>query len=66
MDDQMLALWKSTGQGGDSQATAAAGAPQTALRDLWRIVLIVVLLVAVVESVLGNLHLGVQREVGSE
>ncbi len=66
MDDDTLALWKSTGEVEAGKAAATAGATKVAPRDLWRIVLIVVLLVAVIESVLGNLHLGVQREVGSE
>jgi hypothetical protein len=65
MEEDVLALWKSTGEP-EAAGTAAGAAPQSAPRDLWRLVLFLVLLAAVIESVLANLHLGVQREVGSE
>ncbi|HZS52132.1 MAG TPA: BatA domain-containing protein [Bryobacterales bacterium] len=61
----VLALWKSTGRA-DNAAASAATAPSTpAPRDVWRMILIVVLAAAVIESLLGNLHLGLRDEVGS-
>jgi hypothetical protein len=67
MGPDVLALWKSTGRPdpGSPAARAAAGS-EAAFRDIWRIVLFVVILAAVIESVVGNLHLGVRREVQSE
>ncbi len=60
-----LALWKSTGQtpADASGPQGASGQARTITRDFWRTFLILVLALAVVESVLGNLHLGVRREV---
>lgn len=64
MSEDVLALWKSTGQ--TETATTAAAAPQTVSRDIWRGILLLVLLAAVVESLLGNLHLGLRGKVGAE
>lgn len=65
MGADVVALWKSTGRP-EAGTAPAADAPQQAPRDLWRILLLVVLSAAVLESVLGNLYLGVRREVQSE
>ncbi len=69
MPADTLALWKSTG----SPAPADPSAPQSAsgpakivTTDFWRTFLLLVLALAIMESVLGNLHLGVRREVQSE
>jgi hypothetical protein len=63
-----LALWKSTGQAPPESGAppAAAGERKTVTRDFWRTFLILALGLAVLESVLGNLHLGVRREVRLE
>lgn len=61
--DDVLALWKSTGSQQTAAGSAAAAASKPADRDIWRILLPIVLIAAVLESLLGNLHLSVQREV---
>ncbi len=69
ISDDVLAMWRSTGRpepGAPAQATAAASAQSPANRDIWRLVMFAVLLATVIESVLGNLHLGLRREVESE
>jgi hypothetical protein len=62
--DDALAMWRSTGRT-EAGATSATS-PKPAPRDLWRIVLFVAFLAAVIESVLGNVHLNLRREVQSE
>ncbi len=64
MSDDVLALWKSTGR--TETAAAAPTAPQTITRDPWRGILVVLLLAAVLESLLGNWHLGLRGKVGTE
>ncbi len=63
MPDDVLALWKSTGR--TEERAAGAGPEKSTPRDIWRLLLLGVIFSAVIESVLGNLHLGVQREVHS-
>jgi hypothetical protein len=65
IDEETLQLWQATGRQG-----APAAAPAVA-DDLvkpppfrvWRIILLLLVLIALVESVVGNWHLKVQREV---
>jgi len=64
MGADLLAMWKSTGRPEPGSAAGQA-APPAPPRDFWRVVLIVALLAAVIESILGNLHLGMKREVSS-
>ncbi|MBI3695025.1 MAG: BatA domain-containing protein [Acidobacteria bacterium] len=64
--EDVLALWKSTGKPEAAPGTAPAAAQPAAPRDIWRLLLLLVLAAAVLESVLGNMHLGVQREVQIE
>ncbi|HYM11759.1 MAG TPA: BatA domain-containing protein [Bryobacterales bacterium] len=65
--NDVLAMWKSTGrpEAGAASGAAPRAAAQTGSTDIWRAILIVVLLAAVLESILGNLHLGLRGEVGS-
>jgi len=60
----VLALWKSTGRADSAGSKTGDSRQAPAARDIWRVILIVVLAAAVVESLLGNLHLGQQGEVG--
>lgn len=61
-----LAMWRSTGR---TEAAAGPVGPvrqETPPRDFWRTVLFLAALLAVLESVLGNHYLGLQREVQTE
>ena len=57
---ETLALWQNTAQG-SSEGGAAAAAEQKPL-SLWWYVMLVVLALAVAESLLGNRHLSVDKE----
>jgi hypothetical protein len=57
---ETLALWQNTAQG-SSEGGAAAAAEQKPL-SLWWYVMLVVLALAVAESLLGNQHLSVDKE----
>ena len=57
---ETLALWQNTAQG-SSEGGGAAAAEQKPL-SLWWYVMLVVLALAVAESLLGNLHLSVDKE----
>jgi len=57
---ETLALWRNTAQG-SSEGGAAAAAEQKPL-SLWWYVMLVVLALAVAESLLGNKHLSVDKE----
>ncbi len=63
--DDVLAMWKATGR---TEATKAGGtaAPQAATWDVWRLILLFAMLVAVIESLVGDWHLRVRREVHFE
>ena len=65
MDADMLALWQATG-GGGGEASAAAGteAPiELPPFEIWRWLLVLLLLAALIESIVGNKHLTERREV---
>jgi hypothetical protein len=65
MDADAMALWKGTGRAG-AEAAAAPGEEsplQAPPIRIWRFILLLLLAVALLESVIGNLHLKVQREV---
>jgi hypothetical protein len=65
MDADAMALWKGTGRAG-AEAAAAQGEEsplQAPPIRIWRFILLLLLAVALLESVIGNLHLKVQREV---
>jgi hypothetical protein len=57
---ETLSLWQNTGQG--SRATAAGTESEQKPLDLWWYVMILVLLLAVAESLVGNWHLAVDKE----
>jgi hypothetical protein len=65
ISEETLALWKSTGRPQAAAQPGAAAAPG-APRDIWRGILLLALLAAVLESVLGNLHLGAGPEAPSQ
>ena len=57
---ETLALWQNTAQGSSEGGAAAAGEQKPL--SLWWYVMLVVLALAVAESLLGNLHLSVDKE----
>ena len=65
MDADTLALWKATGR--RQGEAAGAGDSETAVQlpplEVWRWLLALLLLVTLIESILGNVHLKVRREV---
>jgi len=58
---ETLALWQNTGQGSRAQQAGAAETEQKPL-DFWWYVMILVLILAVAESLVGNWHLAVDKE----
>ncbi len=58
---ETLALWQNTGQGSHAQQ-AAAGESERKPLDFWWYVMILVLALAVAESLVGNWHLAVDKE----
>ena len=65
MDADTLALWKATGR--RQGEAVSAGDSETAVQlpplEVWRWLLALLLLVTLIESILGNVHLKVRREV---
>ena len=65
MDADMLALWQATGS--NASAPASGEGEQSSIKPpplrIWKFLLVLLVLAALVESVIGNLHLKVQREV---
>ena len=57
---ETLALWQNTAQGPSEGGGAAAGEQKPL--SLWWYVMLVVLALAVAESLLGNRHLSVDKE----
>lgn len=58
---ETLSLWQNTGQGSRVQ-TAVAGETERTPVDFWWYVMILVLVLAIAESVVGNWHLAVDKE----
>jgi hypothetical protein len=58
---ETLALWQNTGQGSHAQQ-AGAGESERKPLDFWWYVMILVLALAVAESLVGNWHLAVDKE----
>jgi hypothetical protein len=58
---ETLALWRNTAQGSSEGGAAAAAGEQKPL-SLWWYVMLIVLALAVAESLLGNRHLSVDKE----
>ncbi len=65
MDADTLALWKATGrrQGEVVSASDSETAVQLPPLEVWRWLLALLLLMTLIESILGNVHLKVRREV---
>ena len=65
MDADMLALWQATGGGGGETAAFDGAETPIALPpfEIWRWLLVLLLLAALIESVVGNQHLKERREV---
>ena len=65
MDSELISAWESTG-GGQSAEAAPVGT-ETHVKpppvEIWRLLLLLLVAIALVESVVGNLHLKIQREV---
>ena len=59
---ETLDLWRGTGKGGDpsSEGPEAAGQPRP--WSLWRYALLLVLIIAIIESVIATRYLGVEKE----
>jgi hypothetical protein len=65
METDTLALWKATGR--EHEDIREAMASESALKPpplrIWRLILVLLVLALLIESILGNWHLKVQREV---
>ena len=57
---ETLALWQNTGQG--SAAAAGTGVSERKPLDFWWYVMLLVLVAAIAESLIGNWHLAVDKE----
>jgi hypothetical protein len=66
VDAETMALWEATGTS-EAQATAAAAGDDAAIKPppvkIWWFLLLLLVLASLVESIVGNWHLKVQREV---
>ena len=58
---ETLALWQNTGQGSHARQSGT-GEPEQKPVDFWWYVMILVLVLAIAESLVGNLHLGIDKE----
>lgn len=66
LEADTLALWQATGRGGDEMQTAGVGTESPIKPpplQIWRFLLLLLVVVVLVESVIGNQHLNVRREV---
>jgi Aerotolerance regulator N-terminal/von Willebrand factor type A domain len=61
MPAETLALWQNTGQGSRAQNAVAGEAERTPV-DFWWYVMLLVLVLAIAESVVGNWYLAVDKE----
>jgi hypothetical protein len=63
MEADALELWKATGR---QEASAGAGGKESAIQpppiEIWRLLLVLLVLAMLIESILGNRHLNVRRE----
>ena len=65
MDPELVEAWESTG-GGPTDETATQGEESHVKPppvEIWRLLLLLLVAITLIESVVGNLHLKVQREV---
>ena len=66
LDEDTLELWKSTGRSGPASAPAAEDGEspvQTPPLKIWKFILLLMVAAALLESIVGNRHLNVAREV---
>jgi hypothetical protein len=66
LEADTLALWQATGRGGEAPQTAGVGAESPIKPPplkIWRILLLLLVVVVLIESIIGNQHLNVRREV---
>lgn len=67
MESDTLDLWQATGRGGADAASAAEIGAESPLKPpplrIWKFLLLLLVIVVLVESVVGNQHLNVRREV---
>jgi hypothetical protein len=66
LEADTLALWQATGRGGEGVQSAGVGAESPIKPPplkIWRFLLLLLVVVVLVESVIGNQHLNVRREV---
>lgn len=66
LEADTLALWQATGRGGEEMQAAGVGTESPIKPPplkIWRFLLLLLVVVVLVESVIGNQHLNVRREV---
>ncbi|HEX6898002.1 MAG TPA: BatA domain-containing protein [Bryobacteraceae bacterium] len=59
---ETLDLWRNTGRGGETTAAGGASDNQPRPWSLWRYALLLVLIVAIIESVIASRYLSVEKE----
>jgi hypothetical protein len=59
---ETLDLWRNTGHGPDTNNTTGEAASQPRPQSLWRYALLLVLIVAIIESVIASRYLSVEKE----
>lgn len=66
IDADTLELWRNTGRGGEA-VEAAAGGTETSIKPppirLWKFLLLLLAAIVLIESIVGNRHLMIRREV---
>jgi hypothetical protein len=59
---ETLDLWRNTGHGPDTTAANGEASNQPRPQSLWRYALLLVLIVAIIESVIASRYLSVEKE----
>jgi len=57
-----LELWRNTGRGSDIPSAGAESASAARPWSLWRYALLLVLIIAIIESVIASRYLSVEKE----
>ena len=67
MESDTLELWQATGRGSVDAVESAGVGAQSPIKppplQIWKFLLLLLVVVVLVESVIGNQHLNVRREV---